>query len=35
MFKDAEKKGTTVIGLRNIMSQQEFEDKMREHGIVD
>ena len=35
MFKDAEKKGTTVIGLRNIMSQQEFADKMREHGIVD
>ena len=35
MFNDAEKKGTTVIGLRNIMSQQEFEDKMREHGIVD
>ena len=34
MFKDAEKKGTTVIGLRNIMSAQEMEDKMREHGII-
>ena len=34
MFKDAEKKGTTVIGLRNIMSSQEMEDKMREHGII-
>lgn len=35
MFKDAEKKGTIVIGLRNIMSQQEMEDKMREKGIVE
>lgn len=35
MFKDAEKKGTLVIGLRNIMSQKEIEDKMREHGIIE
>lgn len=35
MFKDAEKKGTIVIGLRNIMSAKEFEDKMRENGIID
>jgi len=35
MFKDAEKKGTQVIGLRNIMSAQEIEQKMREHGIID
>ena len=35
MFKDAEKKGTIVIGLRNIMSQQEMEDKMREKGIIE
>ena len=34
MFKDAEKKGTIVIGLRNIMSQQEMEDKTREKGII-
>lgn len=34
MFKDAEKKGTIVIGLRNIMSMQEMEEKMKEHGIV-
>ncbi len=34
MFKDAEKKGTIVIGLRNIMSVQEMEEKMREHGLV-
>lgn len=35
MFKEAEKKGTIVIGLRNIMSQQEMEDKMRENGIIE
>lgn len=34
MFKDAEKKGTTVIGLRNIMSPQEMEQKLKEHNIV-
>lgn len=33
MFKDAEKKGRTVIGLRNIMSMQEMEDKLKEAGI--
>ena len=35
MFKDAEKKGTKVIGLRNIMSQKEIEDKLRETGIIE
>lgn len=35
MFKDAEKKGTIVIGLRNIMSPQEMEQKMKEYGIVE
>ena len=34
MFKDAQAKGTKVIGLRNIMSPKEMEDKMREHGII-
>lgn len=34
MFKDAEKKGTKVIGLRNIMSPKEIEEKMRENGII-
>lgn len=34
MFKDAEKKGTMVIGLRNIMSVQEMEEKMKEHGLA-
>lgn len=35
MFKDAEKKGVQVIGLRNIMSPKEIEEKMKEHGIID
>lgn len=35
MFKDAQKKGTMVIGLRNIMSQKEIEEKMKEHGILE
>lgn len=34
MFKDAEAKGTKVIGLRNIMSPQEMEEKMRENGLI-
>lgn len=34
MFKDAQAKGTIVIGLRNIMSMQEMEEKMKENGIV-
>lgn len=34
MFKDAEKKGAVVIGLRNIMSVQEMEEKLKEHGIA-
>lgn len=35
MFKDAEKKGTKVIGLRNIMSAQEMEEKLKENGIIE
>lgn len=35
MFKDAEAKGTKVIGLRNIMSAQEMEQKMQENGLLD
>ena len=34
-FKDAEQKGTIVIGLRNIMSVQEMEEKMKEKGLID
>lgn len=35
MFKDAQTKGTVVIGLRNIMSAQEIEQKMKENHIID
>ncbi len=34
MFKSAQEKGTTVIGLKNIMSAQEMEQKMKENGIL-
>lgn len=34
MFADAEKKGTKVVGLRNIMSAQEIEEKMKEKNII-
>lgn len=34
MFKDAQAKGTTVVGLRNIMSAQEMEQKLTECGII-
>ncbi len=34
MFKSAQEKGTMVIGLRNIMSVQEMEQKMKENGIL-
>lgn len=34
MFKDAEKKGTQVIGLKNIMSPKEIEEKLKENGII-
>ena len=33
MFKDAESKGTTVIGLKNVMSQAEMEEKLKASGI--
>lgn len=35
MFKDAEKKGVKVIPLRNIMSAQEIEEKLREYGVIE
>lgn len=34
MFQDAQKKGTAVVGLKNIMSPQEIEEKMRAHGLL-
>ncbi len=33
MFKDAEAKGIKVIGLKNVLSQDEIEQKMAEAGI--
>lgn len=33
MFADAEKKGVKVIGLRNVLSQKEMEEKLLEAGI--
>lgn len=33
MFEDAKKKGVTVIGLRNVMSQKEMEERLLETGI--
>lgn len=34
MFKDAQAKGTQVIGLKNVMSTQEIEDGLIEAGIT-
>jgi len=33
MFKDAEQKGTTVIGLKNVMSAAEMEEKLKSSGV--
>lgn len=35
MFKDAGEKGTTVIGLKNVLSQKEMEQRLQESGILD
>lgn len=35
MFKDAKEKGVTVIGLKNVMSQKEMEEKILESGILN
>ena len=35
MYKDAEKAGTVVIGLRNVLSAQEVKDKLIEKGIAE
>ena len=34
-FADAEKKGTVVLGLKNIMSPQEMEQAMKDAGLLD
>ena len=33
MFDDAKKKGVTVIGLKNVLSAAEMEEKFKENGI--
>jgi len=35
MFTDAKAKGVTVIGLKNVMSDKEIEEKMKEFGLVE
>ncbi len=35
MFKDAQGKGTKVIGLKNVLSQAEMEEKLKEEGISE
>ena len=34
MFNDAEKKGTRVIGLKNVLSKDEMEQKLKESGMI-
>ena len=34
-FEDAQKKGTVVLGLKNIMSPQEMEQAMKDAGLLD
>ncbi len=35
MFKDAEAKGVTIIGLRNVLSDVEAKEKILASGILD
>lgn len=35
MFADAQKKGTAVLGLRNIMSDKEMEQALKEADLLD
>ena len=35
MFEDAKKKGTVVLGLKNIMSDKEMEAAMKDAGLLD
>lgn len=34
MFADAEKKGKKIVGLKNVMSTQEIETKLKDQGII-
>lgn len=35
MFKEAKAKGIHVIGLRNVLSQTEMEEKLKESGVLE
>jgi PTS system ascorbate-specific IIB component len=34
MFKDAQKQGTTIIGLRNVLSADEVKEKLKQADFV-
>jgi PTS system ascorbate-specific IIB component len=34
MFKDAQKQGTTIIGLRNVLSADEVKEKLKQTDFV-
>jgi PTS system ascorbate-specific IIB component len=34
MFKDAQKQGTAIIGLRNVLSAVEVKEKLKQNGFV-
>ncbi|SBV92381.1 Phosphotransferase system lactose/cellobiose-specific IIB subunit [uncultured Eubacteriales bacterium] len=35
MYKNATAKGVTVLGLRNVLSQAEVEEKLKASGLVE
>jgi PTS system ascorbate-specific IIB component len=35
MFKDAANRGVSVIGVRNVMSDKEVEEKLISQGVVN
>ncbi|MDH6363936.1 PTS system ascorbate-specific IIB component [Enterococcus sp. PF1-24] len=35
MFEDAKAKGITVIGIKNVMSAKEVQDKVKETDLLD
>ncbi len=35
MFEDAKASGTAIIGLKNVLSPKEMEEKLKESGLLD
>lgn len=35
MFKDAEKKGVTILGIKNVLSEAEIKQALVDSGIVE